>query len=198
MKDPVCGMNVSEPPAIKVVRDGVLYGFCSEGCKAAFEKGGTPAAMDSQPKTGYAILAAVIAAINIFAIVGPGEFMTDFMGAFFLVFGAFKLLDLSGFADAFQTYDLIAKKFRAYAVVYPFIQLGFGAAYLTGFRPEVTNVLSLAVMSISALGVSRALLSKQKIKCACLGTRIQLPMSVISLVEDAAMAGMAAWMLFVR
>ena len=195
MKDPICGMNVSEPPKIKAVRDGVLYGFCSEGCKAKFEKGLAPAAMEAPPMTGYAILAAVIAAINLFAIVGPGPFMTDFMGAFFAVFGAFKLLDLNGFADAFQTYDLIARRLRAYALVYPFIQLCFGAAYLTGFRPGLTNALALGVMSVSALGVTRALLSKQKIKCACLGTKIKLPMSVISLVEDAAMAAMAAWML---
>ena len=191
MKDPICGMNVSEPPKIKAVRDGVLYGFCSEGCKAKFEKGLAPAAMEAPPMTGYAILAAVIAAINLFAIVGPGPFMTDFMGAFFIVFGAFKLLDLNGFADAFQTYDIIARRLRAYALVYPFIQLCFGAAYLTGFRPGLTNALALGV-------TPSALLSKQKIKCACLGTKIKLPMSVISLVEDAAMAGMAAWMLLVH
>lgn len=37
-------------------------------------------------------------------------FMYDFMAGFFLVFSFFKLLDLHGFADAYQSYDTAAKK----------------------------------------------------------------------------------------
>ncbi len=50
-------------------------------------------------------------------------------------------------------------------------------------------------MTLSSLGVIRALLSKKKIRCACLGTKIALPMSTISLIEDVLMAAMAAAML---
>ena len=35
--------------------------------------------------------------------------MGHFMGGFFLVFSFFKLLNLSGFADAYRTYDVLAK-----------------------------------------------------------------------------------------
>ncbi len=69
-------------------------------------------------------------------------------------------------------------------------------AYLTGFQPELTNLLTLVVMSVSAIGVVQSLMAKRKIRCACLGTVFNLPMSTVTLVEDSLMAGMAAVMLF--
>jgi len=36
MKDPICGMEVSEPPKISTTVDGVVYGFCSRPCLATF------------------------------------------------------------------------------------------------------------------------------------------------------------------
>lgn len=38
-KDPVCGMNVEESKAAATVQHGgKTYYFCSNGCKATFEK----------------------------------------------------------------------------------------------------------------------------------------------------------------
>ena len=56
--------------------------------------------------------------------------MHDFMGYYLVLFSLFKFFDLSGFADGFQMYDLLAKRFRAYAYVFPFVELGLGLAYL--------------------------------------------------------------------
>jgi len=36
--DPVCKMNVKAGTAITAVHDKVVYGFCSESCKKAFQK----------------------------------------------------------------------------------------------------------------------------------------------------------------
>jgi hypothetical protein len=52
--------------------------------------------------------------------------MRQFMGNFLVIFAMFKLFDLPGFADGFQNYDLIAKRFRPYALVYLFIELALG------------------------------------------------------------------------
>jgi hypothetical protein len=41
--------------------------------------------------------------------------MANFMGGFFLAFSFFKLLNLRGFVDAYQTYDVLARPMRAYA-----------------------------------------------------------------------------------
>jgi copper chaperone CopZ len=126
-----------------------------------------------------------------------GRAMSNFMGGFFLVFSFFKLLDLRGFADSYQMYDVVAQRFRSYGYAYPFIELLLGAAYLTGFQPVLTNVVTLIVMSVSAIGVFKSLVAKRKIRCACLGTVFNLPMSTVTLVEDSLMAGMAALMLFI-
>ncbi|MBL8821118.1 MAG: copper chaperone [Planctomycetia bacterium] len=121
--------------------------------------------------------------------------MRHFMSGFFLVFSFFKLLNVTAFADAYMTYDVVAKRLRAYGFIYPFIELGLGIAYLANFNPLVINLVTLVVMGVSSIGVIESLLNKRKIRCACLGTVFNLPMSVVTLVEDALMVLMAAAML---
>lgn len=123
------------------------------------------------------------------------DIMHEFMGGFFLIFSFFKLLNLKGFADAYSTYDIIARRARAYGYVYPFLELALGVAYLTRFYPTATNVVTLALMSVSSLGVIQALRRKTAIQCACLGTVFKLPMTVITFLEDGVMAAMSALML---
>jgi copper chaperone CopZ len=125
-------------------------------------------------------------------------FMNDFMAGFFLVFSFFKLLDLRGFADAYQSYDIIARRSRLYALLYPFIELALGIAYLLRWQPMITNWLTLIIMLIGSVGVLRALLRKDAIRCACLGTALNLPMTTVTLVEDLGMAAMAAAMLLLN
>ncbi len=117
--------------------------------------------------------------------------MANFMGGFFVVFSFFKLLDLRGFVDSFQTYDMVARPVRAYGYVYPFIELALGMAYLARLAPLVTNLITLVVMLVGMAGVTQALLQRRQIQCACLGTVFNLPMSTVTFVEDALMAGMA-------
>lgn len=55
-----------------------------------------------------------------------------------------------------------------------------------------TNLVTLVVMVVSSIGVIQSLLNKRKIRCACLGTVFNLPMSTVTLVEDGLMVAMAA------
>lgn len=121
--------------------------------------------------------------------------MTTFMGGFFLTFSFFKLLDLRGFVDAFQSYDVAARRSRAYGYAYPFIELALGLAYLLQIAPLATNVVTLAVMLLGIIGVSQAIFQKRRIQCACLGSVFNLPMSKVTFLEDALMAAMAAMLL---
>ena len=89
-------------------------------------------------------------------------------------------------------YDIVARRLPAYGYVYPFIELGLGAAYIAGFQPTAVNFITLAVMSVSSIGVIQSVLQKRKIRCACLGTVFNLPMSTVTLVEDGLMIAMAA------
>jgi copper chaperone CopZ len=126
---------------------------------------------------------------------GLHRFMSNFMAGFFLVFSFFKLLDLSGFAKSYAMYDVLAKRLPIYGYIYPFIELALGLAYLLAYQPGLINSVTLVVMTFSSIGVISAVLNKQKIKCACLGTGFNLPMSTVTIIEDVLMAGMAAWML---
>ncbi|QDU81490.1 hypothetical protein Pla110_32320 [Polystyrenella longa] len=121
--------------------------------------------------------------------------MGNFMGGFFLIFSFFKLLNLTGFATAYQTYDVIAKRSTGYAYAYPFIELGLGIAYLAAMFPIATNIVTAIVMLIGLAGVINALRKNQTIQCACLGTVFDLPMTIVTFFEDGIMAAMAIGML---
>ncbi len=121
--------------------------------------------------------------------------MADFMGFFFLIFGGFKILNLKGFAKAYQEYDIIAKRSLAYAYLYPFLEIGLGIAYLMRWNPYITNLATFILMSVSAIGVGIELSKGKTIVCACLGTVFKVPMTYVTLLEDLLMAGMALFML---
>lgn len=126
------------------------------------------------------------------------RWMPNFMAGFFIVFSFFKLLDLTGFASSYAMYDLLAKKLYVYGLVYPFIELGLGLGYLLQWQPLFINVATLIVMGFSTIGVVLAVMKKQKIKCACLGTGFNLPMSTVTIIEDLLMVAMAIMMLMMR
>lgn len=161
----------------------------------------TPVA-EARPTTYYplALLVAYLLGVTALVELRAGSLdwmraMATFMGGFFLAFSFFKLLDLRGFADSYGSYDLVARRWPAWAYAYPFVELLLGAAYVAGFQPVLTNVATLVVMTVGAAGVLRSLLGGQKIRCACLGTVFNLPMSTVTLAEDGLMAVMAAAML---
>ena len=117
--------------------------------------------------------------------------MSNFMSGFFLVFSFFKMLDLKGFAESYSTYDIIAKRWQSWGYIYAFIELSLGLAYLLRFNPLLTNTITAAVMSISIVGVLQSVLNKRKIQCACLGVVFNLPMSTVTIIEDALMIFMS-------
>lgn len=122
--------------------------------------------------------------------------MHHFMAGFFLVFSAFKLLDLAGFADGYASYDLLAKRWPTYGYLYPFLELGLGILYLTRFFPAATDIATIIIMGFSSIGVINSLVKKQAFQCACLGTLLKVPLSSITLVEDLTMVLMAALSLY--
>lgn len=123
------------------------------------------------------------------------DFMYDFMGLFFIIFGFFKVLNLSTFAEAYASYDVIAAKSAIYAYTYPFIELTLGMLYLLRWYLMFANIATIIIMLISAAGVAYALSQREKITCACLGTLFKIPMTYVTLAEDLLMAVMAGLML---
>ena len=123
------------------------------------------------------------------------QWMSHFMASFFLVFSFFKFLNLKGFTESYAMYDIVAKQWNGWGYIYAFTELALGLAYFTGFNPLLTNTVTFVVMTISIIGVLQSVLNKRKIKCACLGDVFNLPMSTITIIEDALMIAMSAIML---
>jgi copper chaperone CopZ len=141
-----------------------------------------------------------ITSISIIAATYQGQFdwmqaMNIFMAGFFLTFSFFKMLDLNGFAESYRMYDIVAKKVKAWGFMYAFVELALGIAYATNFGPLITNILTLVVMTISIIGVLQSVFNKRKIQCACLGAVFNLPMSTVTIIEDALMIAMSVIML---
>ncbi len=123
------------------------------------------------------------------------EAMLDFMGLFYIVFSFFKLLDLKGFPESFRTYDPLAKAIPTYGWLYPFVELGLGLMFLMRFQITVALIATVVILGITTFGVTKTLLDKKSIRCACLGTALKLPMTEATFIENAIMLVMAISML---
>lgn len=123
------------------------------------------------------------------------EAMLDFMGLFYVVFSFFKFLDIKGFKTSFAMYDPLAGAVPGYGYVYPFIELALGLMFLMRLQIAIALVLTIVILGITTVGVTRSLLSKKEIQCACLGTALKLPMTEATFIENAIMIIMAVIML---
>jgi cation transport ATPase len=123
------------------------------------------------------------------------SFMFDFMGLFYIVFSFFKFLDYTGFPASFQMYDPLAKVIPIYGWIYPFLETALGLMFLLRFEMDIALVTTIIILGITSIGVTKSLFSKKTIKCACLGTALNLPMTEATFIENTIMLVMAVWML---
>ena len=141
----------------------------------------------------------IFATITVFSVIASWyrqvftyqSIMIDFMAGFFIVFGGFKLIKLSAFAEAYAMYDIISMKVKTYGYIYPFIEVGLGLAFLLRFQIDTIAWITLVLMIINSIGAYNGIRDKKILMCACLGTVFKLPMSFVTLGEDTLMALMA-------
>lgn len=126
------------------------------------------------------------------------QWMHYFMGVLFCQFSLLKLFDIPGFADGFQMYDIIARRARIYALLYPLIELMLGLAYLSFLYPVVTYLITIVIMLTGSFGVLKALKKGVNIYCPCMGNILKVPLSTVTLTEDIGMGAMAFIMLIFR
>jgi len=154
------------------------------------------------PPAWYAIHWPLIVILSLLTIVafagtrvdgeGPlGTWMMNFMAGVLLVFSAFKLFDLMGFASAFMHYDFIARRAHAYGVMYPLLELGLGFALLFRVSPTITLWTITVLMGVSCLGSLRATLTRMQVPWGYLGTVLSLPMATITLTTNVIVGVMA-------
>jgi len=185
--DPICGMEGSIPK--------YDHYFCSENCIRKYEeKEGMATAPKKKANYPLIIFNLALAVLGMYLLQRYG-YMVEFMGAVFVILALLKFLDLKGFAKAFAMYDVVAKRSKAYSFIYPFIELALGAGYLLKYELRIVAWATLVVMGVSIIGVTKNLLSKNPIKCACLGTMIKVPLTKFTFFEDLFMGIMAIMIL---
>jgi hypothetical protein len=143
------------------------------------------------------VLVAFLAATALSCGVQGGLFiwMHFFMGFFLCQFAMLKLFHPADFVQGFRMYDLVAKKSQGYAYLYPFIELGLGLSYLSFIYPTFVYSITIVVMGVGTIGVVRALKAGLNVRCACMGTILDVPLSTVTLSEDITMGAMALLML---
>ena len=142
---------------------------------------------------GYIIVASLLLNYNPW---DWNSFMLDFMGLFYIIFSFFKLLDLKGFPESFKMYDPLAKAIPAYGWIYPFVEVALGILFLMRVQIPLALIVTLIILGITTFGVTKTLLNKKSIQCACLGTALKLPMTKATFIENSIMIVMAIIMIF--
>jgi len=137
----------------------------------------------------FALIAVTSAALG---YISPSRsYMLDFMGIFFLLFAGLKFLDYKNFPDSFAMYDPLAALWPAYGWVYPFVELLFGILLLSSLGLVFVLPAVVILLGVTTYGVLRSLQGKRPIRCACMGTALNLPMTEATLIENVLMIGMA-------
>lgn len=108
-----------------------------------------------------------------------------FVGSSLLLFGGFKLISYESFLDVFPLYDPIAKRFRWYAVIYPFVEVILGVFFILDMVSGFRNVSTLALMGVGLYNLTQSLQRRGPSKQhTMLGHFLKLPMSTGLLFED--------------
>jgi len=170
-------------------------GTCSK-CRMDLVLEGTKMVMPKRNWKDFLPIIVIFSSIVLFTIIAllvRGSWSITFamrmmMGSFFLIFGGFKVFNLKAFADAYADYDILAKRSRAYAFIYPFIELALAVLYLTDIGGIYRDIFTFVLMTVSSIGVIQKIRLKEVIPCACLGMVFKIPMTWVTLIEDVLMA----------
>ena len=125
------------------------------------------------------------------------EWMISYMGIFFLIFSFLKLIDVKGFSGSFKKYDLISKIIPGFAITYPFLELFLALAFLSSYFLITSYIMTLIFMTSQFFGVFISLQKKEVIKCACMGSSINIDISTLTLIENFVMILMSSYMIII-
>src|SRR3546814_5693143 len=92
----------------------------------------------------------------------------------------------------FLNYDLLARRWVPYGIVYPFAEGLAGVLMTAHVLPWLSIPVALFIGSIGAVSVFKAVyIDKRTLKCACVGGSSKVPLGFVSLTENVAMVSMA-------
>ena len=147
----------------------------------------------------YTPVAAVFLTAALMAVVlaaGVG----GFMGLAICLLAMLKLMDVEAFAASFRKYDLLSQRWRAWARLYPGIELLIGLGILMQRQqpaaPQLIGGLALLLGAMGMVSVGKAVfVDRLALNCACVGGNSKTPLGVVSFAENLLMAVMGVVML---
>ncbi|MGB3712029.1 MAG: glutaredoxin family protein [Erythrobacter sp.] len=145
----------------------------------------------------FAVALALAVSLSIALLDGFSVRTAEWFVAFSMAMLAMlKLQDVEQFSTMFVGYDLLGSKFVPYAYAYPYLE-ALAAVLMAGrLLPWISIPVAAFIGTIGAASVFYAVyVQKREIKCACVGGGSNVPLGFVSLSENLAMMGMAAWML---
>ncbi|MEP7348816.1 MAG: glutaredoxin [Sphingorhabdus sp.] len=112
------------------------------------------------------------------------------------VLALLKLQDVGKFSTMFLNYDVLARVWIPYAMIYPFAEGLAGVLMTAHALPFISIPVAMSIGSIGAFSVFKAVyIERRKLKCACVGGASQVPLGFVSLTENLMMVSMGVWML---
>lgn len=161
----------------------------------ALRLGVRPESVDvSYAPVGAVFLTAALMAVVLAAGVG------GFMGLAICLLAMLKLMDVKAFAASFRKYDLLSQRWRAWARLYPGIELLVGLGILVQPQqfaaPQLVGGLALLLGAMGMVSVGKAVfVDHLALNCACVGGNSKTPLGVVSFAENLLMAVMGVVML---
>jgi len=126
--------------------------------------------------------------------------ISGFMGIAICLLAMLKLMDVAAFAASFRKYDLLSQRWRAWARLYPGIELLVGLGILVQPQrlaaPQLVGGLALLLGAMGMVSVGKAVfVDHLALNCACVGGNSKTPLGVVSFAENLLMAVMGVVML---
>lgn len=121
-----------------------------------------------------------------------------FEGLMLTFFSLFKLMNIPAFQEGYRSYDLIASRLPVWGYLYPFAELKLGVLLLLNVYTQQASAMITILSVIGLIGVAIEMRKDRKIRCACLGTALNVPLTTVTLYENLIMLVLALSMLFAR
>ena len=158
-----------------------------------------PGSTSYRPVAALFAMAALLAIAASHAVFGSpfSALALQWFGGFSMaILALLKLQDIGKFSTMFLNYDLLAKRWVPYGMLYPFAEGLAGVLMVADALDWLSIPIALFIGTVGAVSVFKAVyVDRRELKCACVGGSSNVPLGFVSLTENLGMIAMAIWML---
>ena len=128
---------------------------------------------------------------------GVKYFWQDFIAIFLIVSAGQKMFRYELFINIFSSYDILAKKWKIWPYIYPFVELTIGANLLLTNGSKLMYFVVMVFCALTGYSVLKQRSRHIRALFACLDNSLRLPLSMVSLFESVILAATAAYLIIV-